>query len=45
MTYSSKLKLEVRMQAYILVKSDKAKIGKNPYTYKKVLSDDKKELS
>ena len=44
MTYSSKLKLEVMMLSYILEKDDKAKTNKNPYTCRKVLSDDKKEM-
>jgi len=32
------------LQIYVLEKSDKAKTGKDPYIYKKVLSDDKKEI-
>ena len=32
------------MQVYILEKSDKVKTDKNPYTCRKVLSDDKKEI-
>ena len=44
MTYSSKLKLEVRMQVYILEKSEKVKISKNPYTCRKELGDDEKEI-
>lgn len=44
MSYSSKLKVEVRVQVYILEKSDKAKTGKDPYICKRVLSDDKKEI-
>ncbi|XP_020255592.1 DNA-directed RNA polymerases IV and V subunit 2-like isoform X2 [Asparagus officinalis] len=45
MTYSSKLKVEVRVQVYILEKSDKAKTGKDSHICKRVLSDDKKEIT
>ena len=44
MTYPSKLKVEVRMQVYMLEKSDKAKANKDSYICKKILIDDKKEI-
>ncbi|WOL00513.1 hypothetical protein Cni_G09226 [Canna indica] len=44
MTYSSKLKVEVRVQVYIQEKSDKAKTGKDIFVQKRVLNDEKREI-
>lgn len=44
MTYSSKMKVEVRLQVYVQEKSDKAKTGNDPHIYKRILSDETKEV-
>ncbi|XP_072980708.1 DNA-directed RNA polymerases IV and V subunit 2-like [Typha angustifolia] len=45
MTYSSQMKVEVRVQVYTQEKSDKAKSGKDQYVHKRILTDDKKEIT
>jgi len=44
MTYFSNLKVEMRVQVYILWKSDKAKTDKNLIICRKVLSDNEEEM-
>ncbi|XP_010937061.1 DNA-directed RNA polymerases IV and V subunit 2 [Elaeis guineensis] len=45
MTYSSQMKVEVRVLVYTQEKSDKAKTGKDAYIVKNVVSDKKKEIA
>ncbi|KAJ0975217.1 hypothetical protein J5N97_017182 [Dioscorea zingiberensis] len=44
MTYSSLMKVEVRLQVYTHEKSDKAKTGNETYVRRKVLSDETEEM-
>ncbi|CAL9147350.1 unnamed protein product [Musa hybrid cultivar] len=45
MTYSSQMKVKVRVQVYVQEKSDKAKIGNSSYIQKRVQNDDEGEIT